>query len=189
MAQYRVFLGAPSTTRLKQSADKIETFQWQTISSNTSSSSTAPTNIIFPPATLEAASRRISLIYQNIIFTDADDDLGELDNGEVREKLEDFQNLQSEFTKPYPLVVYLTVTPLFALKIRQQLSRGLPQEKVAETDILSTCLLYYYLYPDRIYMELKKLKRQHLMTILTHPLLPDSLLSTYLYINLHLCLL
>ncbi|KAG2135183.1 uncharacterized protein EDB93DRAFT_1242573 [Suillus bovinus] len=53
MTHFRVFLGAPSASNLKK--DSIG----------------SPSQILlYPPATLEAASRRISLFYQNIIFDD-----------------------------------------------------------------------------------------------------------------------
>lgn len=69
---YRVFLGAPSIA----DRDKDPSlFHWQTISSEQAKRPVNPTqSIIFPPATLEAASRRISLIYKNIIFDDAADE-------------------------------------------------------------------------------------------------------------------
>ena len=50
----------------------MHSYQWQTIESK--SRGIQPPSIIFPPATLEAASRRVSLIYQNIIFKDQDDE-------------------------------------------------------------------------------------------------------------------
>jgi hypothetical protein len=59
---FRVFAGPPSTAELQQSG---LSYNWQTISSTSS--------IVFPQATLQAASRRISLIYQNIIFNDSND--------------------------------------------------------------------------------------------------------------------
>ncbi|RDB24331.1 hypothetical protein Hypma_008495 [Hypsizygus marmoreus] len=73
---YRVFTGAP----LKTDIDKDPSlYHWQTISSQAQSfpvrraiSATQP--IVFPPATLEAASRRISLLYRNIIFDDGPDE-------------------------------------------------------------------------------------------------------------------
>lgn len=41
-----------------------------------------PPPMIFPPATLEAASRRISLIYQNIIFKE-DEEEDEQESGDL----------------------------------------------------------------------------------------------------------
>lgn len=66
---FRVFLGAPSKADVQQDPSS---YHWQTVSSK---SSTAASQLpLLPPATLEAASRRISLIYQNIIFGDAEDE-------------------------------------------------------------------------------------------------------------------
>jgi hypothetical protein len=69
MTHYRVFLGAPSRAEMRQSPDS---YQWQTVSSEPSPSA----SVIFPPATLEAASRRISLIYQGVIFKEPDEGEG-----------------------------------------------------------------------------------------------------------------
>jgi hypothetical protein len=66
MTQYRVFLGAPSRAEMRQSSGS---YQWQTVSSEP----LRPASVIFPPATLEAASRRISLIYQGVIFKEPDE--------------------------------------------------------------------------------------------------------------------
>jgi hypothetical protein len=66
MTHYRVFLGAPSRAEMRQSSGS---YQWQTVSSEPSLSA----SVIFPPATLEAASRRISLIYQGVIFKEPDE--------------------------------------------------------------------------------------------------------------------
>jgi len=66
--QFRVFVGAPCLADLRQSG---LSFNWQTVSSTSS--------VTFPQATLEAASRRISLIYQNIIFDNSDGDQEALD--------------------------------------------------------------------------------------------------------------
>jgi hypothetical protein len=65
MAPYRVFLGAPSRAETQQARGS---YHWQTVSSKHSPSA------IFPPATLESADRRISLIYQNIIFKESEEE-------------------------------------------------------------------------------------------------------------------
>ena len=71
---YRVFLGAPSKADI---FNDTNSFKWHTISSNDSYSKSTrlgyegTQSFIFPLATLEAASHRISLIYKNIIFDDA----------------------------------------------------------------------------------------------------------------------
>ena len=75
---YRVFLGAPSKTDIFNDA---KSYKWHTISSSDSHSNSTrlvvegSQSFIFPLATLEAASHRISLIYKNIIF----DDVSEMD--------------------------------------------------------------------------------------------------------------
>ncbi|KAG8219118.1 hypothetical protein J3R82DRAFT_5020 [Butyriboletus roseoflavus] len=58
MVHFLVFLNAPSAADID--ADPNDYF-WQTVQEP---SSTTP----YPPATLDAASRRISLLYQNVIF-------------------------------------------------------------------------------------------------------------------------
>jgi len=89
---YRVFLGAPTASEIKNDPSS---YSWRTLSSpklqgpeqvekplpslkttasSKSSRSLRPTQSLAfpPPATLEAASRRISLIYQGIVFNDQD---------------------------------------------------------------------------------------------------------------------
>lgn len=60
---YRVFTGAPSAKDVSQPTSD---YHWRTVSSKTPAYG-------FPPATLEAASLRISLLYQNIIFGESDE--------------------------------------------------------------------------------------------------------------------
>ncbi|KAJ7755226.1 hypothetical protein B0H16DRAFT_1541468 [Mycena metata] len=62
-----VFLGAPRASEIHRSPSE---YHWQTVSSKLAPepSQGAP----YLPATLEAASRRISLMYQNVIFDDKD---------------------------------------------------------------------------------------------------------------------
>jgi hypothetical protein len=70
---YRVFLGAPSKADI---FNDTNSYRWHTISSSDSYSRSTRLGVegtqsfIFPLATLEAASHRISLIYKNIIFDD-----------------------------------------------------------------------------------------------------------------------
>ena len=72
---YRVFLGAPSKDDI---FNDTNSYKWHTLSSNDSYSKSTRLGVdssqsqasIFPLATLEAASHRISLIYKNIIFDD-----------------------------------------------------------------------------------------------------------------------
>lgn len=69
MAQYRVFIGAPSVNDLKRGAGS---YTWKTIESPSAEVSQA---LVYPPATLEAATRRISLLYQNIIFDNSGEEV------------------------------------------------------------------------------------------------------------------
>ncbi|KZT10937.1 uncharacterized protein LAESUDRAFT_755572 [Laetiporus sulphureus 93-53] len=80
---YRVFTGAPSVHDI---ATSTPPYRWRTCSTSTS-----PIPYYgLPPATFEAASRRISLLYQNIIFDDhSEEDVhggGDLDPSELQEK-------------------------------------------------------------------------------------------------------
>ncbi|KAJ6617654.1 hypothetical protein B0H10DRAFT_1796993 [Mycena sp. CBHHK59/15] len=63
-----VFLGAPRASEINRSPSE---YHWRTVSSIAESD---PDTIIYPPATLEAASHRISLIYQNVIFDESEED-------------------------------------------------------------------------------------------------------------------
>ncbi|KAG6809895.1 hypothetical protein H0H92_014214 [Tricholoma furcatifolium] len=76
---YRVFLGAPTLADLDNDPSL---YQWQTISSKEAippkRTLAATQSVIFPSATLEAASRRISRIYENVIFDEKSTD-GNLD--------------------------------------------------------------------------------------------------------------
>ncbi|KIY49710.1 hypothetical protein FISHEDRAFT_40880 [Fistulina hepatica ATCC 64428] len=81
---FRVFLGAPPTRSLNSD---ITDYTWHTVSSKPHSSNTVNLSLaatqssrgllsttcsaaeIFPPATLEAAGRRISELYRNVIFS------------------------------------------------------------------------------------------------------------------------
>lgn len=81
---YRVFLGAPSPAEL---ATDPSSYQWQTISSSRHAVQARRTlgatqSVIFPPATLEAASRRISRIYENAIFDDNEPEEEQFDEPE-----------------------------------------------------------------------------------------------------------
>jgi len=65
MGLLRVFIGAPSADNLSSSSE----YQWNTTSSTTPQPVRPQT-----PATFEAASRRISRIYENIMFKDDEED-------------------------------------------------------------------------------------------------------------------
>jgi len=70
---YHVFLGAPTAKEVLQTADSSASWNWTTVSSGPiKPQSSSDFSYLLPPATLEAASRRISLIYRNIIFQDND---------------------------------------------------------------------------------------------------------------------
>lgn len=79
MNRFRVFLGAPSKADLQQT---VGTYNWQTISSTTPAASQS-SFIVFPPATLDAASHRISLFYQNVIFEEDEEERSEVEENEV----------------------------------------------------------------------------------------------------------
>ncbi|KAF9242045.1 hypothetical protein BU15DRAFT_44361 [Melanogaster broomeanus] len=69
MVHYRVFLGAPPSADIDQDPSS---YVWKTIQEP---SSTQPSQALaYPPATLDAASRRISMLYQNVIFDDTDEE-------------------------------------------------------------------------------------------------------------------
>ncbi|KAG1765842.1 hypothetical protein EV702DRAFT_981279 [Suillus placidus] len=87
MTHFRVFLSAPSISDLKK--DPSGSYTWKTIEPPSAEASQA---LLYPPATLEAASRRISLIYQNIIFDDSDEEAFDQEHLHDRE-------LQSPYVK------------------------------------------------------------------------------------------
>lgn len=74
MAQFRVFIGAPSVSDLRRDAGP---YTWRTIEPPSAEVSQA---LIYPLATLAAATRRISLLYQNIIFDDSDEEAFDQEN-------------------------------------------------------------------------------------------------------------
>ncbi|EKM84360.1 hypothetical protein AGABI1DRAFT_117747 [Agaricus bisporus var. burnettii JB137-S8] len=79
MSTYRVFLGAPPIHDIDNDPTN---YQWKTISSEASILPSLPE--ILPTQAFDDASRRISLVYQNVIFNDSFDEndgsLGEEDN-------------------------------------------------------------------------------------------------------------
>ncbi|TFY69873.1 hypothetical protein EVG20_g2977 [Dentipellis fragilis] len=70
MKRYRVLVGAPSMSVLASSHD-LQAYEWHQVSA--AEMSVAIPHPGFPSTALEAASRRISRIYENIIFKDAED--------------------------------------------------------------------------------------------------------------------
>ncbi|KAF5343428.1 hypothetical protein D9758_011850 [Tetrapyrgos nigripes] len=81
---YRVFLGAPTAKDVLQPNDNSVSYNWTTASSEpVPGRSPLPesySQLPPPAATLEAASRRISLIYQNIIFHSTTEEDGDNEN-------------------------------------------------------------------------------------------------------------
>ncbi|KAJ4470574.1 hypothetical protein C8J55DRAFT_563903 [Lentinula edodes] len=74
---YHVFLGAPSAKSLSKSSRENLQYTWTKVCSPQGVTNGPPLSLSLPyslppPATLEAASRRISLIYQNAIFQDTE---------------------------------------------------------------------------------------------------------------------
>ncbi|KAJ7499685.1 hypothetical protein FB451DRAFT_1206199 [Mycena latifolia] len=63
-----VFLGAPSASDIHRNPTE---YHWRTLSSPKPATQSSSQAALYPPATLEAASRRISLMYQNVIFDDS----------------------------------------------------------------------------------------------------------------------
>lgn len=68
---YRVFLGAPSIADLNRAPDA--SYHWEHFTEQLSESQSKLEesqfdNALLPPSTLAAASRRISRLYENIIF-------------------------------------------------------------------------------------------------------------------------
>ncbi|KIJ16611.1 hypothetical protein PAXINDRAFT_162335 [Paxillus involutus ATCC 200175] len=71
MVHYRVFLGAPSAADVDKDP---KSYVWKTIQDPSPSTQPSQSLFPYPPATLDAASRRISLLYQNVIFDDTDEE-------------------------------------------------------------------------------------------------------------------
>ncbi|KAI0829741.1 hypothetical protein BC628DRAFT_1063783 [Trametes gibbosa] len=74
MTRYHVFTGAPAARNVSGTPTQ---FEWRTITFRP----LKPPPLTLPPATLAAASRRISMMYENVIFVehhDGDDDMGAL---------------------------------------------------------------------------------------------------------------
>ncbi|KAF9471816.1 hypothetical protein BDN70DRAFT_887711, partial [Pholiota conissans] len=83
---YRVFLGAPSLADINADPDS---YSWRTMSSSSSRSSEArplqrTQSMVLPATTIEAASRRISMLYEGMVFDDGpeEDSVAEEDTSE-----------------------------------------------------------------------------------------------------------
>lgn len=85
MPVYRVFVGAPSASELHNDPSE---YHWIQIDPNANSTQpsvhsrqSTSNDLVLPPATLELASRRISRLYHNIIFSsDDEEDLEDRDS-------------------------------------------------------------------------------------------------------------
>lgn len=75
--RYIVFLGAPSPSSTLN--DDELSYQWRTIASTLDSAQETSTDFFagFPSSALDAASRRISALTENVIFPDNDEDEGD----------------------------------------------------------------------------------------------------------------
>ena len=69
MARYLVFTGVPSATALLHTPADRDLFKWQTFTSTAATASIIPPPTL-PPSTLAIANRRISKIYENVIFAE-----------------------------------------------------------------------------------------------------------------------
>lgn len=82
MPRYEVFLDAPSVSEWRNSPQNIQ-YHWETYIDEDAGSdwdSIQDSDLPFPPATLAAASRRISSIYGNIIWRQDEDDPSSLES-------------------------------------------------------------------------------------------------------------
>ncbi|KAJ7880744.1 hypothetical protein B0H14DRAFT_1533808 [Mycena olivaceomarginata] len=75
-----VFLGAPRASDIHRAPTE---YHWRTVSSKSVAHDQAFSQaaVYYPPATLEAASRRISLMYQNVIFDESKEEPDDDDRG------------------------------------------------------------------------------------------------------------
>jgi hypothetical protein len=93
MSRFHVFLNAPSLKELR-SENSAQDYKWSTIvcdgltQAEPISRNTSHSHLSLSAATIEAASRRISMLYENIIFKDTHSDCEEEydddDDSEVR---------------------------------------------------------------------------------------------------------
>jgi hypothetical protein len=78
--RYTVFLGAPPPSTTSTLRDDELSFQWRTVESTTKTLLKDTSTERFPvyrSAELDAASRQISTMYENIIFGEEDEDKGD----------------------------------------------------------------------------------------------------------------
>lgn len=135
MTHFRVFLGAPSVSDLKK--EPAGSYTWKTIEPPLAETSQA---LLYPPATLEAASRRISLFYQNIIFDDSDEEAFDQELvGQIAwpEGSQPFMNEQTTvITWPPTPVADTTGVPSF-LRTSQSQSQPAAMDETQETTSVS----------------------------------------------------
>ncbi len=67
MTRYRLFYGAPAA---KDLSSPRSSYSWQTITPHRAD----PLPLTLPPSTLAAASRRISMLYEKVIFKETGDE-------------------------------------------------------------------------------------------------------------------
>ncbi|KAG1827631.1 uncharacterized protein BJ212DRAFT_1572955, partial [Suillus subaureus] len=135
MTHFRVFLGAPSVSDLRK--DPAGSYTWKTIEPSLAEASQA---LLYPPATLEAASRRISLLYQNVIFDDSNEEAFDQEYvGQVAwpEGSEPLMNEQTTvITWPPTPVADTTGVPSF-LRTSQSQSQPATMDQTQETTSIS----------------------------------------------------
>ena len=72
MKSYRVYLGAPPASDIDKGIDE---YQWQTVSESSATPvSQRYVDITLPATAIDSASKRISALYENIIFREDDDE-------------------------------------------------------------------------------------------------------------------
>ncbi|KAG1809728.1 hypothetical protein EV424DRAFT_1328193 [Suillus variegatus] len=136
MTHFRVFLGAPSVSDLKKHS--AGSYTWKTIEHPSAEASQA---LLYPPATSEAASRRISLLYQNIIFDDCDEealDQERVDKSAWPEGSQPLMNEQTTVITWPPTPVADTVDVPSFLRVSQSQSQSqLAMDQTQETTFVS----------------------------------------------------
>ena len=88
--RYTVFLGAPSPSSALNDVDDSVLYQWRTLPSTANpvlNDTSVDSFSGYPSSALDGASRRISVMYENMIFTDDEEDKG--DTQTVEEELMD----------------------------------------------------------------------------------------------------
>ncbi|KAF7972297.1 hypothetical protein HWV62_18464 [Athelia sp. TMB] len=136
MTQFRIFLDAPTLSELVHPSTA---YHWTTVASLSHSSSSK--SVIFPAATLAAASRRISLLYENVIFEDVTED----DQAAYNESQEESRRHGDEtlaFTWPLTEDVQCTGARTKSHHLRS--SASLPQTSLLEAQETQETASYNY---------------------------------------------